>query len=89
MLAHGTGTYWEKAAQNVDLKALFPLKLNLWITINGTKDPTWLWSKHFNKLIFSVTSLAKLSLSAKTYILIKLLMEEFQRFVALWYIWMF
>lgn len=52
MLAHGTGTYWEKAAQNVDLKALLPLKLNLWITINGTKDPTWLWSKHFNKLLF-------------------------------------
>lgn len=33
--------------------------------------------------IFSVSSLAKLSLSAITYIFIKLLMVEFQRFMAL------
>lgn len=52
MLAHGTSIHWEKATHNIDLKALFPLKLNLWIRINGTKDPTWVWSKHFIKLYF-------------------------------------
>lgn len=42
VLAHGTGMYWEKARYIVDLKTPFPLKLNLWITINGTKDPAWI-----------------------------------------------
>lgn len=52
MLVRGTDIYWEKATHNVDLKGLFPLKLNIWITINGTKDPTWFWSKYFKKLYF-------------------------------------
>lgn len=37
----------------MDLKTPIPLKLNIWIKISGTKDPTWVWSKHFNKLYFS------------------------------------
>lgn len=77
MLARGIDIHCEKATHNIDLKAQFSLKLNLWITINGTKDPTWVWSKHFYKLLFSVNSFAKLSLSAMTHIFIKLWMGEF------------
>jgi len=52
LASNGAGIYWEKARHIVDLKTLFPLKLNLQITTDGTKDPTWIWSKHFNKICF-------------------------------------